>query len=529
MEVKDIETCCCVVTVSDSTKGPVSCSGVIVNPRTGTLICTGLPFSRFITDKMFLSADRRLMFPHSFSNKLNIRVSFSIQPSLETQQCAQGETFTAPRSHTLYHREAAAELLMLVNCLQFKQAFQALFQESGQWRFHGEVDDEELNRDAQLLSWFAVVKLGEVAGSSLSTGTISWQSSSCLQKGCPVVACGSPFGDLCLDLFGSTISRGIISNLAGEDNAIILTDARCLPGTEGGGLFVMNTAGRSHFIGLIVSPFGWKSHEWIGLTLVCSIQLIFSNILSCMNTPDPLQDVRLHPREVGSQISTSAPEASRYPTVCYVDSRQHWGSGVVVTSDLVLTCRHVVNGKSIVNVKFHHRNRVQDITGDVLFSTRVSSPYDVALLQLRDSPPDVVVPRTAQKFHPGESVVVVGYGGLGQRCGPSLTCGVLSKAISLNNEPVMLQTTCAVQAGSSGGAVVRTSSGELLGIVASNTRDLAAKVTYPHLNFCIPATVLQRLLHQFNQTRDINVFKVLDTTEEDVRRVWRLQDAQSKL
>ena len=63
----------------------------------------------------------------------------------------------------------------------------------------------------------------------------------------------------------------------------------------------------------------------------------------------------------------------------------------------------------------------------------------------------------------GESVVVVGYGGLGRSCGPSLTCGVLSKAITLNYQPVMLQTTCAVQAGASGGAVVRTDSGELLG------------------------------------------------------------------
>lgn len=63
----------------------------------------------------------------------------------------------------------------------------------------------------------------------------------------------------------------------------------------------------------------------------------------------------------------------------------------------------------------------------------------------------------------GDSVVVVGYGGLGRSCGPSMTCGVLSKTISLSDNPVMLQTTCAVQAGTSGGAVVRRSSGELLG------------------------------------------------------------------
>ncbi|TNN80909.1 Peroxisomal leader peptide-processing protease [Liparis tanakae] len=100
----------------------------------------------------------------------------------------------------------------------------------------------------------------------------------------------------------------------------------------------------------------------------------------------------------------------------------------------------------------------------------------------------------AQSYNPGESVVVVGYGGLGRRCGPSLTCGVLSKTISLNDQPVMLQTTCAVQAGTSGGAVVRPRTGELLGIVSSNTRDFVAKVTYPHLNFSIPNCLCVGLL-----------------------------------
>lgn len=153
----------------------------------------------------------------------------------------------------------------------------------------------------------------------------------------------------------------------------------------------------------------------------------------------------------------------------------------------------------------------------------------------------------------------------------------------------MLQTTCAVQAGTSGGAVVQRCSGELLGkdvlqeeshvhllnrgghmittenvsvqgkvscaynsgsvstavfavlnsqkmflccvagIVSSNTRDMATKVTYPHLNFSVPVTVFQRLLQHFEQTKDVNVFRELDSTEKEIRRVWRLQGAQSKL
>lgn len=174
----------------------------------------------------------------------------------------------------------------------------------------------------------------------------------------------------------------------------------------------------------------------------------------------------------------------------------------------------------------------------------------------------------------GDSAVVVGYGGTGRHCGPSLTSGIISKAIRLKGQLVMLQTTCAVQAGASGGAVVQRHSGELLGrkhrgsrssdpptggaraplnsrirscvfcnglcfkepffflfsgIVSSNTRDQAAKVTYPHLNFIIPVTVFQRLLQQFHVKKDIKVLRVLDTTDAEVKKVWRLQGAKSKL
>lgn len=65
--------------------------------------------------------------------------------------------------------------------------------------------------------------------------------------------------------------------------------------------------------------------------------------------------------------------------------------------------------------------------------------------------------------------------------------------------------------------------------MSSNTRDLAAKVTYPHLNFIIPVTVFQRLLEQFDLKKNTNVFQELDTTEAEVKKVWRLQGTKSKL
>ncbi|XP_040035468.2 peroxisomal leader peptide-processing protease [Gasterosteus aculeatus] len=520
MEVRGIEKWCCVVQVLDafSAENPASCSGVIVHRHTGTVICSGVPFSRFATDKRSLSSDRGFLLPHRFSDTLKIRVSFPTERDASSP--SGGETSA--------HREVAAELLMLVSCPEFTRAFRAVFQEADKWRFHADEGDEELAGDALSLGWFAVLKasVGAAGGPDAAGAAIPWRSGSSLRKGLPVVACGSPFGSLCVDLFGGSLSAGILSNLCGEGNAVVLTDARCLPGAEGGGLFAAEAPGDARLLGLIVSPFGWKANEWIGLTLVCSVDVIFGSVARCRVGGDPLRGVWPDP---GSAAPLAAPCGTRGPAVCFVESGTFWGSGVVVAPRLVVTCRHVVNGRSKVGLKFHRGDRVQDVTGDVLFATKASSSYDLALVKLRDSVAEAVVPCMTQSYNPGESVQVVGYGGLGRKCGPSLTRGVLSKTISFNDQPVMLQTTCAVQAGTSGGAVVRTRTGELLGIVSSNTRDFAANVTYPHLNFSIPVAVFQSLLQHFHQTKDVNVFRVLDSTEKEVSRVWRLQSAQSKL
>lgn len=355
MELKEVDKCCCVVTLNEafSSKTLVSCSGVVVDPQTGIVICTALPFSRFITDPDQLSAEHTFLSPRSFRKKLKINVIF---PAVS--HSAHKEEISPSRSEPVHNKEVKAQLIALVNCLEFEEAIQTVFQEADQWRFHGDEEDRELMRDARFLSWFAVLKTSEKVD-GLRSESIPWQSCSSLQKGHPVIACGSPFGSLCLDLFINTLSRGIISNLAGEDSTIILTDARCLPGTEGGGVFVVKSTEHVHLIGVIVSPFCWKANEWIGLTLVCSVQSIFRNILLCVSLQGLLQDVCLHPAQSGLCLSTTAHESGvvKYPTVCLVESGSIWGSGVAVTPQLVVTCRHVVNGKSTVILKFHHKQR----------------------------------------------------------------------------------------------------------------------------------------------------------------------------
>lgn len=48
---------------------------------------------------------------------------------------------------------------------------------------------------------------------------------------------GTPFGNLSPDIFLNCVSSGILCNLAGSKNELLLNDARCLPGSEGGALY----------------------------------------------------------------------------------------------------------------------------------------------------------------------------------------------------------------------------------------------------------------------------------------------------
>ncbi|KAL7889972.1 hypothetical protein AOLI_G00022300 [Acnodon oligacanthus] len=521
-----VERTCCVVTVSENScssklRSPLSCSGVILSDQSGIVLCSGLLFSPFLIDKERISPNLTALQANNFSNNMQVSIHHA---AMTADKCRSKLSIKNGPQRPPQN----AELLMMVNCMEFQKTFQSIFIEAEKWNFYSGDEDADILFDSIFLSWFAVLRMPGLATGTQSD-TLPWVKSTSLIKGHSVLACGSPFGSFCPDIFMSTLSKGIVSNLAGEENALILTDARCLPGTEGGGLFVSN-GDTPHLVGLITSPLCWKSNEWIGLALVCSFHLILRNVLQAVTSHQSLREISAF-MDI-PQVSFSAnqkPANEKYPMVAVVESGQLWGSGILLNPNIVLTCRHVVNGKTLLQVRVSARERFLTVTGRVLYSSKTSSPYDVAVVQLQEPYSDVVVPKLATSYHLGEDVVVLSYGALGKTCGPSVTSGILSRVITQKNKPVMLQTTCAVQCGASGGAVIRASTGELIGIVSSNTRDFAAKITYPHLNFSIPLSVLEPLLGRFDQTGDASVFQVLDSVEDEVRRVWRLQIPQSKL
>ncbi|NXX99882.1 TYSD1 protease, partial [Centropus bengalensis] len=397
--------------------------------------------------------------------------------------------------------------LALVPCAAFQRALVRAFGHAEPWSFGGD------RRSMHWFAWLRVPGLDRPGG-----GWTARASAGGLRKGEGLLACGSPFGTLCPDLFLNTLSRGVVSNLAGEENALILTDARCLPGTEGGGAFLPSPGG-PRLVAVIAASFCWKGAEWVGLSMLCSLAAILGSSARVLDTVG----VVVPPVPVAA-VGRVGGRRDLLGWAALVESGAGWGSGVLLGPRLLLTCRHVVETGFLLRVTLapSPSRPATVLGGRVVFATEESSPFDVAVVELHESVPGFVPLRLADTFLPGEEVSVVGFGALGRACGPSVTAGVLSGVVSVAGHPIMLQTTCAVHGGSSGGPLISSQSGRLLGIVASNTRDTKAGATYPHLNFCIPITVLQPLIMCYRRTGKPDAFSMLNGASDAVRAAWRL-------
>ncbi|RMZ56270.1 hypothetical protein APUTEX25_002460, partial [Auxenochlorella protothecoides] len=94
--------------------------------------------------------------------------------------------------------------------------------------------------------------------------------------------------------------------------------------------------------------------------------------------------------------------------------------------------------------------------------------------------------------------------------------------VALRGRPAMLLTSASVRSGASGGGLLDRDSGALLGLVTSNARHVLG-TTYPHLNFCIPASLLRPTLAALLEERSAGPdWAALDAPDPALSRVWRL-------
>nr|CAD7446444.1 unnamed protein product [Timema bartmani] len=134
----------------------------------------------------------------------------------------------------------------------------------------------------------------------------------------------------------------------------------------------------------------------------------------------------------------------------------------------------------------------------------------------------------------GDQVVAAGFPLFSERdlpyLLPTITRGVVSHVAGGGS--AILHTTCCVQSGASGGAVLRLGDGlplRLVALVACNIQEQGSGALFPHVNLAVPATVMAAPLAGYRATRDVKFLHALESKDPNVQRLWKLQPLTSKL
>ncbi|XP_052243533.1 peroxisomal leader peptide-processing protease-like isoform X2 [Dreissena polymorpha] len=290
--------------------------------------------------------------------------------------------------------------------------------------------------------------------------------------------CATPFGAMHPEIFLNCRSSGIISKVAGHDKVLLFTDARCLPGCEGGALFFVQN-GIRFLTGMMIASLCWKNSEWVGLSLACSITELIHAV-------------------------------KRHVTV----QQTSWADNGRIDSSLV----------NVMNSAGQQRSAC-----DVIYRSPLGTQFDIAVLQSRPFRGQKTASASNIKsVEEGEVVYVVGYA-IFRHDGdpvPMVTRGVVAKVNMIGNVPVMLQTTCAVHAGASGGGVFN-SKGQLVAMVICNSRDSVSGASYPHVNMCVPLATLEPFLSQYLANGDRRSLHILTTHNKSIQKMWELGSAEN--
>ncbi|XP_078345321.1 peroxisomal leader peptide-processing protease-like [Oculina patagonica] len=261
------------------------------------------------------------------------------------------------------------------------------------------------------------------------------------KKGETVFVVGTPFGCECPSVFYNSLSKGIVSNVVGINDEIIITDARCVPGCEGCPLYMKKLESGSMEdsapYGIVLAPFCWKNGEWTGITVVSSLGYVLRKlwkimsenissipqhlagmlfgVLNCQHQTENPADAIVKANQDRNTSDMHSDQTilrarditkTALSSVVMVHRGNTWGSGIVVDTEacLIATCSHVIRdchdtlivteGKTIS--RYLNSAREVRISKDspnsthhkaqVLYATKEDCPLDFALLKVKPNP-----------------------------------------------------------------------------------------------------------------------------------------------
>ncbi|KAK0163656.1 hypothetical protein PV327_007317 [Microctonus hyperodae] len=335
----------------------------------------------------------------------------------------------------------------------------------------------------------------------------------CLQnptRGALIEIESTPFGN---PIFIDSISQGIVSNVLGTNNCVMLTDANAAPGCEGGPVYLIDQEKSRVICGMVIAPLSWCRSEWVYYTFVACIIPCLRRLLKKWKNIKNVNGI------VEQKLTDQLDRG-----VVLIRCGAEWGSGILLDRDTgtILTCSHVVNEAANKRIRvIFHCNTIDNYSGmlniwaKLIYRTPNGQPYDVAVLKV-DSKKINCALNTLKigdcNVQRGELVMSAGFPFFSSTL-PTITRGNVS-----NVSAYMLQTTCCIQSGASGGPIVRFDTGELLGMVVCNV--ISSNTLYPRLNMALPAAVFKDPINEYIKTGDVSALTSLSTHDIAVLRTW---------
>ena len=333
-------------------------------------------------------------------------------------------------------------------------------------------------------------------------------------QGDGVLVVGSPFGPACPPVLLNNHFKGIVSKTCGYTVSMLLIDTFCPKGLTGAPVFILKN-NEYFFYGLLLtdcSEFNkFSSHIDFGTIFpVISIVNLFTELTIFTTLKIFEYDSFLHLTRYTSIINPIefSPNSSLLPAsilsrIVRIEANSTFGTGIMITDSVCITCAHVVANVCLNDLVEVSRINSSNVCLNFFLSFTskpnlypdiailVKSKYD--LVQNHQLMNDMVCNKRI--ITEGDEILGISYGRFTYSekvSSPLLTAGCVSHIVRDKGDIVFGQITCCLSEGGSGGLVVDKQSFIFLGIFFGFAKEQKEAVThyYPQISRFIPLQVI---------------------------------------
>lgn len=319
-----------------------------------------------------------------------------------------------------------------------------------------------------------------------------------LFAGTQILLLSTPFGSSHLESFYNCWNSGVVSKVIDDEHVLYLSNISCVPGMQGGLVFDKKSMKPA---AIALHPVIWKNNEPTGLSIIVSLNIVLEafaiHYKQNFNSDIDILCIPLHRQP-------NMPMQKYHNRLARVRTENSWGTGILLSDLYVLTCLHVIKGHEHITVEFEGCS----LKPTIAYQSD-SDLFDVAVLKLQHSISKVGILSKVLPVLAGKCVEAVGFCVFERGYIPTVTSGIISKVHTYGHFSCHLITTCKVNPGASGGALINTD-GQIIAMITANVHDTTNKVIHSDTSFCLSLHILYAAVQRLCCTGNMDGFKDLE-------------------